>query len=172
MRRPLALAAVLTAVLLAGGCVSLPAGSPPPPRPAPAAARMPSPVADPGQAPALSALVDTAAGATPRPPARHRSGTPRRPAGGRDVGRRPPRAQWPVRPRSGVAHARPVRPRSAAPAGPLRHAERPARPARPREARERQRQPRPTYDLRTVCGWSHRSPVPASVRGLCDAYVR
>ncbi|MCQ9133829.1 hypothetical protein [Streptomyces hilarionis] len=169
MRRPLALAAVLAAVLLTGGCVSLPAGTAPPPRPAPAAARTPSPVPDPGQAPALTALVATDPSGTPRPHARHRGTASRRLAGGSDAHHRPPRARLPVRPRAGAAPVRPARPRFVAPTGPRRHTGRPARPARPRTARPRQ--PRPTYDLRTVCGWSHRSPVPPSVRGLCDAYV-
>ncbi|MGW2621124.1 hypothetical protein ACWCZB_40965, partial [Streptomyces sp. NPDC001500] len=118
MRRPLAFAAVLAAVLLTGGCVSLPAGSAPPPRLAPAAARTPSPVPDPGQAPALSALVGTAPTEAPQPHARHRRAAPRQ-LPGRTVARdRPPRARSPLRPRRGVAPVRPARPRFVAPAGP------------------------------------------------------
>ncbi|MGQ4403065.1 hypothetical protein ACN6K4_004126 [Streptomyces hayashii] len=173
MRRALAFAAVLTTVLLAGGCVSLPAGAPPP-RLAPAAARTPSLVPDPGQAPALSALVSTGSDGTRQPRPRHRRDAVRESAGRGDTGHRSPRAESPTRPRSGSTAARPAHPRFVVPAGPRRRADHPvhpARPARPRGVGPRQPQPQPTYDLRTVCGWSHRSPVPPSVRQLCDAYV-
>ncbi|MER6416221.1 hypothetical protein ABT273_35095 [Streptomyces humidus] len=151
MRRTLALAAALTTVLLAGGCVSLPGGAPPQPHLAPDAARTPSPVPDPGQAPAFTALVSTAPSGTPQSPARHRRGAAHRFPGPGDAGHRPPRAQPPARPHSGSKAARP------------------ARPARPRQVRPGR--PRSTYDLRTVCGWSHRSPVSPSVRRLCDAFA-
>lgn len=152
--------------------MSLPAGTPAPPRLAPAAARTPSPLPSPVQAPALTALVSTAPSGTPQQHARHRRGAERRFSGRGDAGNRPPHAQSPTRPHAGSAAARPARPRFVAPPGPRRHHHaHPARPARPREAGPRQAQPRPTYDLRTVCGWSRRSPVPPSVRQLCDAYV-
>ncbi|SHH42487.1 hypothetical protein SAMN05444521_0481 [Streptomyces sp. 3214.6] len=172
MRRPLALAPVLAAVLLTGGCVSLPSGAPPPPHMAPDAARTPSPVPAPGQASARTALVTT----TPtRAPQQHTRGrrvvTERRSAGAE--GHPPPHARTPARPDTDPA-ARPARPAPPGPVTPPPARHRSTAPVAPRHQSPQPRtiQPRPTYDMRTVCEWSHQSPVPPAVRGLCDAYVR
>ncbi|MGW2050517.1 hypothetical protein ACWCPF_35885 [Streptomyces sp. NPDC001858] len=156
MSHPLAVAA-LAAALLTAGCVAVPSHAPPPPAMAPAAARTPSPVPEPGQASARTALVTTAATRTPKP----RAGQDRRvpePRSADTPARRVPRADPPTRPRPVTPPRAPHRP--AAPAAPRRPAELPS-PARPQ----------PSYDLGTVCGWSHHSPVPPAVRDLCDTYV-
>jgi hypothetical protein len=169
MRRPLALAPVLAAVLLTGGCVSLPSGAPPPPHMAPDAARTPSPVPAPGQASARTALVTTTPTRAPQQHSRgHRVVTERRSSAAEGHPR--PHARTPARPDTDPA-ARPAPPGPATPP-PARH--RSAAPVAPRHQAPgpRTTQPRPTYDMRTVCEWSHQSPVPPAVRGLCDAYVR
>ncbi|MEU3781814.1 hypothetical protein [Streptomyces sp900129855] len=172
MRRPLALAPVLAAVLLTGGCVSLPSGAPPPPHMAPDAARTPSPVPAPGQASARTALVTTIPTRAPQQHTRGRRGVAERRSSSAE-GHSPARARTAARPDTDAAArpARPAPPGSATPP-PTRH--RSAAPAAPRHQPPgpRTTQPRPTYDMRTVCEWSHQSPVPPAVRGLCDAYVR
>ncbi|MFI5794997.1 hypothetical protein [Streptomyces sp. NPDC051677] len=175
MRRTLALATVLAAVLLAGGCVSLPSGAPPPPHMAPAAARTPSPVPSPGQVPgqasARTALVTTAPTRAPEQHTRGRRVAERRSSN--TEGHRPPRAQASARSHTGTA-ARPAPPAPPTPAAtPPRARHQPAPPVVPRRQTPRPHttQPRPTYDMRTVCAWSHQSPVPPAVGGLCDAYV-
>ncbi|MGW0872227.1 hypothetical protein ACWD3Z_17255 [Streptomyces sp. NPDC002740] len=167
MRRPLSLAAVLACVLLAGGCVSVPSSAPPPtPRMEAAAARTPSPLPPAAQPSARTALVTTAP--VRKTAKRHadRPVTTRRRSTG-SAGHERPRVPAPQQPH------RAVRPAPARPAGPgaRRHGAAPAaprhRPARPRTAR-----PQSTYDLRTVCGWAHRAPVPSGAASLCDSYVR
>lgn len=105
MRRALAFAAVLTTVLLAGGCVSLPAGAPPP-RLAPAAARTPSLVPVPGRlppSPPSSAPGPTGRGSRAPDTGATRSGS-RPVAGTRVTGRRAPSR----RPGRAPARRRPV----------------------------------------------------------------
>ncbi|MDQ0681294.1 hypothetical protein QF032_000289 [Streptomyces achromogenes] len=167
MRRPLSLAVVLASVLLAGGCVSVPAGAPPPvPRGDTVAARTPSPPPPATQASTRTALVDT----TPvqKTAKRHaeRHAVQRRSSGAtrRERSRRPPQPRQPHRAvRS--APTRPVTPRTRRP-GPA------PKPPGHRSTRPPTARPSPTYDLSTVCGWAHQVPAPSGAATLCDSYVR
>ncbi|MFM9589337.1 hypothetical protein ACKI1J_11530 [Streptomyces scabiei] len=163
MRQPFVLAASLAAVLLAGGCVALPAGTPPPVlRPHAAAARTASPLPSPSEPSARSALIAPASilvetvrtkrPGVPRPAAQRRSFAD-------DTDARRPAAPRPsARPRTAVRPA-------------------PARPAPPSSNRHRTVGPRtaltePTYDMRTVCGLAHQAAAPSGAGALCDMYLR
>ncbi|MEU2421106.1 hypothetical protein ABZ619_08695 [Streptomyces sp. NPDC007851] len=164
MRSPITLAAALAAMFLAGGCVSVGSeGGRPHVHPAPVAVRAASHArTEPTQASARTALVETAQDAAPaRRPAKHRKATSRQDAEA---------VPAPLRPAPRQAERQPRRPRRlSAP----RHRALPRR-AVPRRAPHRHggspAQPGPTYDMRTVCGWSDGVVTP-SVRSLCDTYT-
>ncbi|MDX3028523.1 hypothetical protein [Streptomyces scabiei] len=163
MRQPFVLAASLAALLLAGGCVALPAGtSPPAPHLHAAVARTASPLPSPHEPSARSALIAPA-------PTLVKTVRTKRP----DVPR--PAAQR----RSSLSDTRPQRPAAPRPSARPRTAVRtaPARPAPPssnrhRTVRPRTAPPEPTYDMRTVCSLAHQAAAPSGAGTLCDTYLR